>query len=409
MKRGYLSEYFAGVAMKRLSAVDAEPARSHQHEVGTTPAMRRFLREEKREFAATFIWLNTEQESFSEPGTLTLYDSREKQAHRSPEWRLYYSSNAVTETMQEGDTLFVAKRTNGSLFFIVTPQSGFMGDQLSWLFGFEGEPELRFAAHEITGDEDAELDFSARLILDELGVEYEDPEANTLDTIIDRFGLKFPTTVEFSDLARLTLRGVTAEDDADQALVTWLDHEEAMFRRLERKIVSHRLAAGFMFEDEADVEGFLKYSLEVQNRRKSRMGRALENHLAAVFRAHSLRFEAQGVTERGNKADFLFPSSRAYHDATFPSARLTFLAAKSTCKDRWRQILPEAQRIWPKHLATLEPAISVSQTEQMRAERVQLVVPTSIQASYREEQRGGLMSLVDFISLVSERQRTSTE
>jgi hypothetical protein len=403
MRRGYLSEYFEGVATKSLSAVDAELTRSHQHEVGTTTAMRSFLGADKREFSASFMWLSTEQESFSEIGTVTLYDSREKQAHRSPEWRLYYSSNAVTEAMKEGDTLFIAKRTDGSLFFIITPLDSPIRDQVSWLFGFEGEPQLQFAAHEVEGDADAELDFSARLVLDELGVEYEDPQANTLDTIIDRFELKFPTTIEFSDLARLTLPHVRAEDDPDAALIAWLDHEEGMFRRLERKIVAERLMLGFLQSGEADVEGFLKYSLEVQNRRKSRMGRALENHLAAVFRAFELPFEPQAVTERGNKADFLFPSSGAYHDADFPTDRLTFLAAKSTCKDRWRQVLPEAERIWPKHLMTLEPAISTRQTEQMRSERVQLVVPAAIQSSYRDQQRQWLMSIADFLTLVANR------
>jgi hypothetical protein len=405
MKRGYLSEYFDGVAMKRLSAVDAEPTRSNQHEVGTTPAMRDFLGQQKQEFPATFIWLGSEQESFSEAGTLTLYDSREKQDHRGPEWRLYYSGNAVTEAMQEGDTLFVAKRTDGSVFFIIAPQGGSMREQVSWLFGFEGEPELRFAAHQVAGNEDAELDFSARLVLDELGIEFEDPDANTIDAIIDRFGLKFPSTVEFSDLARLTLPQIRAEDDPDAALLAWLDHEEAMFRRLERRIVGERLKVGFVIERDADVDGFLKYSLQVQNRRKSRMGRALENHLAAVFRAFDLMFEAQAITERGNRADFLFPGSAEYHDETFLPERLTLLAAKSTCKDRWRQVLPEAQRIWPKHLATLEPAISSSQTEQMQAEQIQLVIPTTLQSSYRDDQRAWLMSVADFIAVVSDRER----
>lgn len=43
MNKGLLSEYFEGVAVKRLSAVDADPKRSNQHEVGTTHEMRRFL------------------------------------------------------------------------------------------------------------------------------------------------------------------------------------------------------------------------------------------------------------------------------------------------------------------------------------------------------------------------------
>ena len=35
MQRGQLSDYFEGVGVKRLSAVDAEPKTSNQHEVGT--------------------------------------------------------------------------------------------------------------------------------------------------------------------------------------------------------------------------------------------------------------------------------------------------------------------------------------------------------------------------------------
>jgi hypothetical protein len=180
-----------------------------------------------------------------------------------------------------------------------------------------------------------------------------------------------------------------------------------MFRRLERRIVAERLSEGFWSGGEADVEGFLKYSLQVQNRRKSRMGRALENHLAAVFRAFTLCFEGQAITEQGNRADFLFPGSAAYHDEGFPAEGLTFLAAKSTCKDRWRQVLPEARKVWPKHLATLEPAISTSQTDQMQAEQVQLVVPTGIQSSYREKQRTSLMCVADFVRLVSSREHAS--
>ena len=39
MKRGYLSEYFEGVAAKRLSAVEADETRSNQHEYNATKAM----------------------------------------------------------------------------------------------------------------------------------------------------------------------------------------------------------------------------------------------------------------------------------------------------------------------------------------------------------------------------------
>jgi len=210
----------------------------------------------------------------------------------------------------------------------------------------------------------------------------------------------FPTTRVFSDLARLTLPEVNARDNPDAALMAWLTHEEALFRRLERRVVMERLEQGFGAGDTLDVDGFLHFSLQVQNRRKSRMGRAFENQLEAVFRAFDLGFETQAVTEHGNTADFLFPGAAAYHNPLFPDEGLTMLAAKSTCKERWRQVLPEARRIWPKHLITLEPAISTKQTDQMRAERVQLVLPLAIQSSYDREQRTWLLSLSDLIEKV---------
>jgi hypothetical protein len=52
---------------------------------------------------------------------------------------------------------------------------------------------------------------------------------------------------------------------------------------------------------------------------------------------------------------------------------------------------------------TLEPAISTRQTEQIRSERVQLVVPAAIQSSYRDQQRQWLMSIADFLTLVANR------
>ena len=39
---------------------------------------------------------------------------------------------------------------------------------------------------------------------------------------------------------------------------------------------------------------------------------------------------------------------------------------KSTCKDRWRQVLSEADRIPNKHLFTLEAAISENQTSKCK-------------------------------------------
>lgn len=405
MKRGQLSDCFEGVGVKRLSAVDAEPKTSNQHEVGTTVKMREdFLGEtHQQKFPAIYIWLGGDQDGFTEEGWATHYDARIKKEDRAPEWRLYYPSNPVTEAMRAGDTLFLAKDQSGVLWFIVAPEGSTSEQQLFWLFGLRPEGKS-FVSREFS-DEEPELDFAARFILDEIGIEFEEPDADKLDSIIAKFGTTFPKTAEFSDLARLTLPEVRAEDDPDAALIAWLDHEEALFRRLERRIVSSRIEAGFTNQDGTDVDGFISFSLSVQNRRKSRMGHSLENHLAAVLRAHDIRHVRGAVTEHNHKPDFLFPDLETYQAAPAEGdPRLTMLGAKSTCKDRWRQVLAEARKISRKHLLTLEPGISEPQTDQMEASSLQLVVPSPVHRSYTAAQRGWLWSVGDFIGEVRRRQ-----
>lgn len=404
MIKGHLSEYFDGVGVKILSAVDAEPKSSNQHEIGTTKPMRKFLGTEKTEFTVTYIWLGDEQETITCQDWATHYNCREGKP-RAPEYRFYYSSNPVTEIMAAGDTLFLAIRPDKSILFIVVPAgSTTIQNQLLWLFGIEQQPELSFTFQDIQETDDGKLDFVSRFILDEIGIEFEDPDANSLDAIIERFGMLFPKASEFSALARLTLPEVDARDNPDVAILAWLNHEEAMFRRLEKRIVAERIKAGFMDGGEIDVEAFIKYSLGVQNRRKARMGLSLENHLKAVFDALEVSYDAQVLTEKGKRPDFIFPGAKEYRNEKFDAKSLTMLAAKSTCKDRWPQILPEAERIVRKHLVTLEPGVSVAQTAMMQASNVQLIVPGDIRSSYTSDQQKWLWSLSDFISLVLQRQ-----
>lgn len=403
MRQGLLSDYFEGVAVKRLSAVEADTERSNQHEFNGVNQLKGILGSEKARFPTRFVWLGDEQEGLSEDGFVTWYDARAQHPTRS-EYRLYFPTTPVSELAKEGDGLFIAKRTDGSIMVIVTPAVSTIQSQLLWLFGLPDQPELQFTAQEIPRDTSGQVDFAVRYILDELGIELEEPEADKLDPLLERFGVKFPKTREFSQFARDTLPEISPADDPDATILAWMEREELLFRRLERHVVAERIRAGFAGGDEADVDGFLSFSLSVQNRRKSRAGWALENHLEALFNACALRFDRGVETENRNKPDFLFPGVTEYRDANFSPARLTMLGAKSTLKDRWRQVLQEAERIPDKHLLTLEPGISENQTEQMKNSRLQLVVPSGLHKTYRPAQRTWLYSVSDFVRLVTERQ-----
>lgn len=409
MRRGLLSDQFISVAAKRLAAVDTSASQSNQHEVTGSKILLRILGEQTRifprggtdaRFDATYIWLGAEQEALSEDGKLSWYDSRAKDPKRSAEWRLYYQTNTITDLMQPGDTLFVARRPDDRLFFIVTPDGSTIQSQLLWLFGLSDQPGLQFEQRELTPDTGGELDFAARYILDELGIDPDEPEADMLDGLIAPFGLTFPTTRVFSELARKSLPDVSARDTPDAALLAWTEREELMFRRLERRIVAERIANGFLSAGDADVDGFLGFSLSVQNRRKARAGQSLEHHLEALFTANGISYARGAETENKNKPDFLFPGKTAYHNGDFDPAGLTMLGAKSSLKDRWRQVLSEAERIPEKHLLTLAPGISENQTDEMRAKHLQLVIPKRLHETYRPSQQLWLMDVAGFVKLV---------
>ena len=404
MKKGFLSEYFEGVAVKRLSAVEADTGSSNQHEFNGVGDMRKMLGSGRQCFPARFSYLDEDEEdTLSSECFLTWYDAREAHPTRS-EYRLYFPPTVVMERAAAGDLMVIGKRPDGTLQVIIAMAGSTAENQLKWLFGVPVQIETRFEVRAFENDSDIEVSFAARFILEELGVEVEEADTDRLASLVERFHGVFPSTAIFSAYARETLPEVDPRENPDAALLAWMEQEEKLFRRLENQIVSERLKEGFRVEDSADVEAFISYSLSVQNRRKSRAGYALEHHLNEIFMENDVRFERQAVTENNAKPDFLFPGMVEYHDETFPPARLSMLGVKTTCKDRWRQVLSEAKRIKQKHLFTLEPAISINQTSEMGAHHVRLVLPAVLHNTYAVEQQGRLLDLQNFIEVVKERE-----
>jgi len=411
-KAGYLSEYFEGVAIKRLSAVEADQTRSHQHEYNATKEMLDFMGRPtgKPRLPARFLYLNDEDdEPVIEDATLTLYDSRAAHPTRS-EYRFYFPDTEVSQMAGEGDLLLIAKRrptpgdeNDPGLLVVIAETGSSIANQIKWLFGVGGDDLIpRFSVRSELENEQDRVGFAASVILESIGVEVEQRAETYLEEMLTRFQGKFPRTVDFSSYARDTLSGIDARDDPDSALMAWMEREEILFRTMERHLIAERLRAGF--NGDQATEEFIKFSLSVQNRRKSRVGLALENHMEVVFTALGVRYKRTAITENKSKPDFLFPGQNEYHDSAFPTARLSMLAVKSTCKDRWRQVLAEADRITDKHLLTLETAISTNQTNEMQDKRLQLVLPRALHSTYTAPQQAWLSDLRSFTEVVRARQ-----
>lgn len=184
----------------------------------------------------------------------------------------------------------------------------------------------------------------------------------------------------------------------DQKLIRWIDTEYKLFREIEEARYGRQIRHGF-----ADMQEFLDVANSVLNRRKSRAGKSFEYHLAAIFDGNNLTYDSQLVTEGNKRPDFIFPRG-AYHNLNYDANKLIVLAAKTTCKDRWRQILNEADRVRGKnkYLCTLQQGISPQQLREMRSERVVLVVPKPYIEKYPKEFRAEIFSLSQFIAFVRE-------
>lgn len=408
MKQGYLSQYFDGVAAKRLSAVEADVIRSNQHEFNGVEGLRAILGEPdgKVRYAAKFLYLTDhDDEPIVEEGFLTWYDARQRaRIERSVmryEYRLYFPTNQVSQCATEGDLLLIAKRPDNTLLAIVAEKETTISKQIMWLFGFSDLTHPGFSIREELETEQDRVEFASRFILDSIGIAVEENEETYLDTMLTKFDGRFPTTREFSAYARSTLKNINAQDGPDDVLMAWMEREEILFRTLERHLIADRLAKGF----NDDVDNFISFSLSVQNRRKSRVGLALENHLELLFKECGIRYSRTAITENKSKPDFIFPGQVEYHNPEFNPLNLIMLGVKSTCKDRWRQVLAEADRIKRKHLLTLEAAISTNQTDEMQAKDLQLVLPRSLHDTYSDTQRNWLMDVSAFAAMVRERQQ----
>lgn len=202
---------------------------------------------------------------------------------------------------------------------------------------------------------------------------------------------RFPTGEEIVDwvVARRRRQGRTVDD----RLLERRDCEYDVFRSIERFHAMPRIAAGF-----ASVDAFVEFAGSLTNRRKARSGRSLELHARQIFREEAVSFSWTPQTEDKKTPDFIFPSIKAYHDASWPAERLRMLAAKTTCKDRWRQVINEADRISVKHLLTLQEGVSEAQHREMRASDIQLVVPQRLINSFPESVQGDLTTLESFVA-----------
>lgn len=200
---------------------------------------------------------------------------------------------------------------------------------------------------------------------------------------------RFPTSTE---LAREAARNVPRSVPVDRRLMLRHECEFALFKVVEEHHLLPAIGSGFAF-----VADFLTLAQTTLQRRKARAGRSLEIQLRLILDEEAVAYTAQAETEPGHRPDFIFPSLDAYRSAAHGDPVLAMLAVKSTLRDRWRQVLREADKIPVKHLFTLDQGVSQAQYQDIASSGLRLVVPADRIPSFPSAVRPELVQLGAFI------------
>lgn len=290
-------------------------------------------------------------------------------------------------------------------------------EQTGSLFVFTQQSEIDYSGFFLDSEEEIDQFLTAfgigtteiNRLINTAEIQVEAQETLLINNFINSLDVDFPSSKVMAEAARNIQNEVYGNEsfmitDPDRKILEWISMEYNIFKSLEKARYTAKLTEGF-----SSLEDFLESANRVLNRRKSRAGKSFEHHLAALFDANGIYYAAQARTEGNKKPDFLFPSQDAYNDVSYPTRKINMLAAKTTCKDRWRQILNEADRLrdQPKYLCTLQQGNSPQQLQEMQDENVFLVVPKPYISYYPREYRNRILTLAEFIELIKRIQEES--
>lgn len=206
----------------------------------------------------------------------------------------------------------------------------------------------------------------------------------------------FPTGVVFSNATRDALLDCIVDFvnmSSDARLIRAVEAEYALFRLVECRLCEPDIQRLFQ-----SVDDFLKTAASIMNRRKSRAGRSFENHVGFILEDAGVPFDVRPDID--GRPDLVIPNAQAYHDENYPVERLFIVGLKTTCKDRWRQVLNEGTRVPKKHLITLQRGISKAQLDEMARSSVSLIVPSVLHRDYPSGSAMDLCTIAAFIDEV---------
>ena len=161
-----------------------------------------------------------------------------------------------------------------------------------------------------------------------------------------------------------------------------------------------------LYHKELSFERFDSFFLSLSNSRKVRSGAVFEKILERMLTHLSYPLDIQKKVDN-KKVDFVLPSINFYNNDPLNSI---LLSAKRTLRERWKQVVPEANKSNLFFLATIDEDITADQLKEMQKHRV-FIVNTKKNINYisHYKEANNMISFEHFIDFYLDHQMKSWE
>lgn len=197
-------------------------------------------------------------------------------------------------------------------------------------------------------------------------------------TLYTEFKSKMPTNEELCVImADLILQNMTAKHiKSNFSEILYRMHDEVYRSYLENeKNIGNEIILTYFPEIKNDPFNALnEFYMSIFQSRKSRAGKAFEYIIRTLFKRLNYSFSEQ-VNIDGAKPDFVLPSEEFFKNRPMDSVIFT---AKRTLRERWRQVVTEANKGYAFFLATIDTGVSMNQIQNMAEHKVYMVVPKKL-------------------------------
>lgn len=197
------------------------------------------------------------------------------------------------------------------------------------------------------------------------------------------------------DMATLNPFALDAPGDAIREISRVIEWD--MFRDYQRKERAVELVRAVFGDEPAEmttksivrrmvdsVGEIDRIMLSASQQRKSRAGYSFEHQIEAMLIAGNIPFAKQVVMDAKKRPDFVLPSLKHLRADLAGPARGLILSAKTTLRERWKQVEREMGGS-DLFLATVDETIAANAIEDMASMNITLVVPESLKASRSTE------------------------